>query len=102
MLAANIDAACEAASLREDEVMVSWLPLYHDMGLVRFLAIPMTTGVELVQAAPQDFMAHPQLDGMDLRVGRRQQLARTLPGCSQPVCVGHLISTFQQPCAEWS
>ena len=27
------------------EVMVSWLPLYHDMGLVGFLAIPMTTGV---------------------------------------------------------
>ena len=39
--------------------MVSWLPLYHDMGLVGFLAIPMTTGVDLVQAAPQDFMAHP-------------------------------------------
>ncbi|MGB1824566.1 MAG: AMP-binding protein, partial [Ilumatobacteraceae bacterium] len=57
--AANIDAACEAASLDDDEVMVSWLPLYHDMGLVGFLAIPMTTGVDLVQAAPQDFMAHP-------------------------------------------
>ena len=39
--------------------MVSWLPLYHDMGLVGFLAIPMTTGVALVQAAPQDFLAHP-------------------------------------------
>ena len=39
--------------------MVSWLPLYHDMGLVGFLAIPMTTGVQLVQAAPQDFMAKP-------------------------------------------
>ncbi len=59
VLGANIDAACEAASLRDDEVMVSWLPLYHDMGLVGFLAIPMTTGVDLVQAAPQDFMAHP-------------------------------------------
>ena len=59
VLTANIDAACEAASLRDDEVMVSWLPLYHDMGLVGFLAIPMSTGVDLVQAAPQDFMAHP-------------------------------------------
>ena len=39
--------------------MQSWLPLYHDMGLVGFLAIPMCTGVELVQAAPQDFLAHP-------------------------------------------
>jgi fatty-acyl-CoA synthase len=40
-------------------VMVSWLPLYHDMGLVGFLAIPMTTGTQLVQAAPQDFLAKP-------------------------------------------
>ena len=29
------------------------------MGLVGFLATAMTTGVHLVQAAPQDFLAHP-------------------------------------------
>ena len=59
VLSANIDACAAAAELRDDEVMVSWLPLYHDMGLVGFLAIPMTLGVDLVQAAPQDFMAKP-------------------------------------------
>ena len=59
VLTANIDACAEAAELTADEVMVSWLPLYHDMGLVGFLAIPMTSGVQLVQAAPQDFMGRP-------------------------------------------
>jgi fatty-acyl-CoA synthase len=59
VLTANIDASCAAAELGPDEVMVSWLPLYHDMGLVGFLSIPMTNGCQLVQAAPQDFMAHP-------------------------------------------
>ena len=59
VLRANIDASCEAAELGPEEVMVSWLPLYHDMGLVGFLSIPMTTGVQLVQAAPQDFLAKP-------------------------------------------
>jgi fatty-acyl-CoA synthase len=59
VLTANIDACTSAAELSPDEVMVSWLPLYHDMGLVGFLAIPMTSGVQLVQAAPQDFMAKP-------------------------------------------
>ena len=59
VLRANIDACCEAAELSLDEVMVSWLPLYHDMGLVGFLSIPMTRGVQLVQAAPQDFLARP-------------------------------------------
>jgi fatty-acyl-CoA synthase len=59
VLTANIDAASEAAELTPGEVMVSWLPLYHDMGLVGFLALPMTKGVQLVQAAPQDFLGHP-------------------------------------------
>jgi fatty-acyl-CoA synthase len=59
VLSANIDACCIAADMQPDEVMVSWLPLYHDMGLVGFLALPMTMGVDLVQAAPQDFLARP-------------------------------------------
>ncbi len=59
VLSANIDACCDAALLAPGDVMVSWLPLYHDMGLVGFLALPMTKGVDLVQAAPQDFLAHP-------------------------------------------
>lgn len=59
VLSANIDACLEAAQIQQDETMMSWLPLYHDMGLVGFLAIPMTKGVNLVQAAPQDFLAHP-------------------------------------------
>ncbi len=59
VLTANVDASCSAAELDAYEVMVSWLPLYHDMGLVGFLSVPMLNGVHLVQAAPQDFMAHP-------------------------------------------
>ena len=60
VLTANLDACLRSGRARcTDEVMVSWLPLYHDMGLVGFLALPMTMGVELVQAAPQDFMAKP-------------------------------------------
>jgi fatty-acyl-CoA synthase len=43
----------------ETDVVVSWLPLYHDMGLVGTLSTPMVYGIDLVQAAPQDFLAHP-------------------------------------------
>ena len=59
VLGSNLDAAVQAASITEHEVLQSWLPLYHDMGLVGCLAIPMCTGIQLVQAAPQDFLAHP-------------------------------------------
>ena len=59
VLGANIDALATSAELVADDVMVSWLPLYHDMGLVGILGTAMTTGTNLVLAAPQDFLAHP-------------------------------------------
>src|SRR5829696_8912144 len=60
VLGANLDALTEAARMDVDtDVVISWLPLYHDMGLVGLLGTAMCFGIELVQAAPQDFMAHP-------------------------------------------
>jgi fatty-acyl-CoA synthase len=59
-VAANIDAILEASGLEHGrDVGVSWLPLYHDMGLIGLLATPMTTGMSLALAAPQDFLAAP-------------------------------------------
>ena len=59
-VASNLDAIAVAAELDPDtDVLVSWLPLYHDMGLVGLLTLPMTTGTDLVLGAPQDFMASP-------------------------------------------
>jgi fatty-acyl-CoA synthase len=60
VLCANLDAVAEAAGLDPDgDVLVSWLPLYHDMGLVGLLTLPMSTGTRLVLGAPQDFTARP-------------------------------------------
>jgi fatty-acyl-CoA synthase len=58
-IAANLDGIIEATTFTVDEVLVSWLPLYHDMGLVGMLVLPMTTGCDLALASPQDFMAAP-------------------------------------------
>ena len=60
VLGSNLDAIFEAGQIDpEHDVAISWLPLYHDMGLVGLLTLPMTCGADLVQAAPQDFLAHP-------------------------------------------
>jgi fatty-acyl-CoA synthase len=60
VLCANLDAVAEAATLDpEEDVLVSWLPLYHDMGLVGLLTLPMSSGARLVLGAPQDFTAKP-------------------------------------------
>lgn len=59
-MCANLDGITEAGRLDlATDVFVSWLPLYHDMGLVGLLGVPMSTGAGLVLAAPQDFMASP-------------------------------------------
>jgi fatty-acyl-CoA synthase len=59
-ICANLDGISQAAGVdAASDVLVSWLPLYHDMGLVGFGILPMTTGLELVLAGPQDFLAAP-------------------------------------------
>ncbi|HTM84257.1 MAG TPA: long-chain-fatty-acid--CoA ligase, partial [Mycobacterium sp.] len=40
----------------DNDVMVSWLPCFHDMGMVGFLTVPMYFGAELVKVTPMDFM----------------------------------------------
>jgi len=38
------------------DVIVSWLPLFHDMGMTGFLIVPMYFGAELVKITPMDFL----------------------------------------------
>ncbi|NNH70074.1 fatty acyl-AMP ligase [Nocardia uniformis] len=45
----------------DDDVMVSWLPLFHDMGMVGFLSVPMQFGAEVVCVTPLDFLRRPIL-----------------------------------------
>jgi fatty-acyl-CoA synthase len=56
---ANIDAILAGAAITHADRAVSWLPLYHDMGLIGLLMAPMLQGFELVLGAPQDFLARP-------------------------------------------
>src|SRR5687768_6465592 len=41
----QLDAYGKALSLSDDDVIVSWLPLYHDMGLIAGFLIPILSGV---------------------------------------------------------
>jgi fatty-acyl-CoA synthase len=43
------------------DVIVTWLPLSHDMGMLAFLAHPMQLGIELVAATPDQFLRRPGL-----------------------------------------
>jgi fatty-acyl-CoA synthase len=62
-LAANLDAIeatlGEAALDPATGRWVSWLPLYHDMGLIGFLCLPMSRGCPLVLQSPIAFAFRP-------------------------------------------
>lgn len=70
-LAANeraIEAVCGGTP---DDVFVSWLPLYHDMGLIGGLLNPLFTGFIGVLMSPRNFLERPRrwLEAIDRHGG---------------------------------
>ena len=51
----------DSLALDENDVIVSWLPLYHDMGLIAGFLLPLVQGVPLVLMSPFDWAKHPAL-----------------------------------------
>lgn len=59
VLEANVNGMIAASNTNPGDTFVSWLPLYHDMGLIGLLTVPMAVGCKLVLASPQDFLSRP-------------------------------------------
>lgn len=51
----------DALHLNQEDVIVSWLPLYHDMGLIAGFLMPLIQGIPLVLMSPFDWVAHPAM-----------------------------------------
>ncbi|MCA6119371.1 amino acid adenylation domain-containing protein [Bradyrhizobium sp. WSM 1738] len=70
-LAANEKAIQAAAGGTPDDVFVSWLPLYHDMGLIGGLLNPLFTGFTAVLMSPRNFLERPRrwLEAIDRHGG---------------------------------
>jgi acyl carrier protein len=58
-LLANIRAMGEAGDIGPTDVFVSWLPLYHDMGLIGSWLLSLTFGLPFVVLSPLAFLARP-------------------------------------------
>jgi acyl-CoA synthetase (AMP-forming)/AMP-acid ligase II len=55
-LIANMAAFIEAIAVKPEDRTVSWLPLYHDMGLIGTLLMPLYGGIPVMLMSPQVFL----------------------------------------------
>lgn len=60
-LMANLSAMQEALEITGADRGVSWLPFYHDMGLVGCMLLPMVTQFSIDYLATRDFVRRPAL-----------------------------------------
>ncbi|HWF14015.1 MAG TPA: AMP-binding protein [Candidatus Acidoferrales bacterium] len=58
-LLANVRSIGEALGMRNEDVGVSWLPLYHDMGLIGAWLMPLYFGLPVVVMSPLAFLSRP-------------------------------------------
>jgi fatty-acyl-CoA synthase len=59
-LLANIRAIIAGVDVQPTDACVSWLPLYHDMGLIGAWFVPLYTGIPLIVMSPLAFLSRPE------------------------------------------
>jgi acyl-CoA synthetase (AMP-forming)/AMP-acid ligase II len=55
----QLESYAKAIRLAPDDVVVSWLPLYHDMGLIAGFLLPILSRIPLVLLSPFDWVRAP-------------------------------------------
>ena len=55
----QLNAYTKTLRLVPDDIIVSWLPLYHDMGLIACFLMPVLMGIPLVLMSPFDWVRAP-------------------------------------------
>jgi len=61
MLHAQLRVLAKCLDFGPRDVVVSWLPMYHDMGLIACLWLPLWSGASSVQFSAQDWLMDPAL-----------------------------------------
>ena len=57
----QVQSYASAIELSPESVVVSWLPLYHDMGLLTSFIIPLSLGASVVSISPFEWVRDPAL-----------------------------------------
>jgi fatty-acyl-CoA synthase len=55
----QLESYAKSISLTSEDKIISWLPLYHDMGLIAGFIMPLLLGIPLVLMSPFDWVRSP-------------------------------------------
>ena len=84
-LLANIRAIAAGLALSPTDVAVSWLPLYHDMGLIGTWLSSIVYGIPLTLMSPLSFLAQP--DRWLWAIHRRRATLSAAPNFAYELCL---------------
>jgi acyl-CoA synthetase (AMP-forming)/AMP-acid ligase II len=84
-LAHNIRVGQALLGWDEGTTFCSWLPLYHDMGLISMLLVPLFLGGTAVIMPPTDFLKHP--DAWLRLIHRHRAQASGAPNFGYELCL---------------
>lgn len=87
-LIANIRAMGERIEVAPDDVLVSWLPLSHNMGLIAAWLAPLHFGIPLVIASPLVFLSRPE--SWLAMISRYRGTITAAPNFAYDRCAHHL------------
>lgn len=88
-LLANSETACETFDIGADSVCVTWVPPYHDMGLIGGIVFPLYGRMESVLMAPTSFIRDPAV--WLQAISRYQATHGSGPSFAYDLCV-HRVS----------
>ncbi|MEM7661360.1 MAG: fatty acyl-AMP ligase [Pseudomonadota bacterium] len=101
---ATVTANCEAIirhglEVRDGDRAVSWLPLYHDMGLIGFLIAPLMSQISLDLMEPSSFARRP-ITWLDIISKNRGTLSYS-PSFGFELCVRRWRDDRQLDLSSW-
>lgn len=123
-IAEHIDRLKDSVGFRETDRIASWLPLYHDMGLIACFIAPLTLGLSVAAIDPFEWVARPRLlfdaieryrsthvwqpnfafhhlcATVDAADKRDLGSLKAIFDCSEP-CKAQTLETFARTFADW-